>query len=372
MSIKSCSIALSALAVLGLSQAQAGPLADATKDNLWGIELGGYLDVASTYNLNDPVTDANTLRVFDQDDGDVIDIHALKLYISRLPEEAGEVGFRVDMIIGEDANIIGGNDGVLSNDDLNVYQAYISYIAPIGNGLTIDLGRWATHHGYEVIESPSNDHFSRSMLFGYAIPFTHTGIRARYDFNDMIGASVGITQGWDTVEDNNDSLTVHAMLYLTPMEELFIGNSFAYGPEKTEPAPGANSDNTFLWDLVASYQLTDQVKLGANFDYAFQENDALSISDNEWYGFGGYVRYDFREDMYVAARGEFFDDQDGARTGTATEYWEITLTYGYQITEQLLGRLEYRHDDAEAPVFVDDAGLEDSQDTIAFEVIYSF
>jgi hypothetical protein len=372
MSFKSSSIALSALAVLGLSQAvQAGPFADATKDNLWGVELGGYLDLSSTYNLNDPVTDANAGRIFDTDDGDVIDFNAFNLYLDRLPEDAGDVGFRVDMIIGEDANLIGGNDGVLSNDDFNVYQAYISYIAPVGNGITIDVGRFATWHGYEVIESPANDQFSRSFLFGLAIPFTHTGFRAGYDFNDWVSASVGVTQGWDTVEDNNDSLTVHGALYLQPTEELFIGNSFAYGPEKT----GDNADNTFLWDLVATYQITDQILLGANFDYANQENSVIGGGDAEWYGAAGYIRYDFREDMYGAVRGEFFDDSDGARTGApGNEFWEITVTYGYQVTDQLLGRIEYRHDEADTPFFDDDSGVgvEDSQDTIAFEIIYSF
>lgn len=373
MSIKSCSIAVAALAVLGLSQvAQAGPFADATKDNLWGVELGGYLQVSSTYNLNDPVSNTNQARVFDGDEGDLIDFNALQLYLDRLPTDAGDVGFRVDLIVGEDAAGIGGGDGVLDAGELNVYQAYISYIAPIGSGLTIDVGRFATWHGYEVIESPANDQISRSLLFGYPIPFTHTGIRAGYEFNEWVSASVGVTQGWDTVEDNNDSLTVHGAIYLQPTEQFFISNSFAYGPE----IPGDNAQNKFLWDVVATYQLTEQLMLGANFDYTNEEDSGPGGSDGEVYGFGGYVRYDFREDMYAALRGEYFDDDDAvsALGLGSNEYWEITATLGYQVTDQLLTRIEYRHDDAENPVFDDDSGfgIEDSQDTIAFEIIYSF
>jgi len=52
--------------------------------------------------------------------------------------------------------------------------------------------------------------------------------------------------------------------------------------------------------------------------------------------------------------------------------WEITATAGYQITEDLLGRFEYRHDEANNDVFLDEGALTDSQDTIALEVIYSF
>ncbi len=372
MSIKSSAIALSAVAVLGLSQAQAGPLADATADDLWGIELGGYLEVSSTYNFESPVSDSNVGRVFDTDDGDIIDPSAFQFYIDRLPEDVGEAGFRIDTIIGEDAQGIGPGQGVLSSDEINVYQAYVSYIAPVGNGLTIDAGRFATWHGYEVIEGPANDQISRSFLFGFPIPFTHVGIRGSYDFSDMVGASVGVTQGWDVVEDNNDSFTYHAALYLQPTDAFFISNTFSYGPEIT----GDNAQDKFLWDVVATYQITDQIMIGANFDYTTEEDTGPGGEDGEVWGIGGYTRYDFREDMYVALRGEFFDDSDNVSAlGLGpNEYWEITITYGYQITEQLMGRLEYRHDDADLAVFDGDNGLgtEDSQDTIAFEITYSF
>jgi hypothetical protein len=34
--------------------------------------------------------------------------------------------------------------------------------------------------GYEVIEAWKDPNITRSILFGFAIPFTHTGIRANY------------------------------------------------------------------------------------------------------------------------------------------------------------------------------------------------
>lgn len=383
-------VALAALlAVFGAfaGTVSAGPLADATSQYLWDIELGGFLEFSSTINFNDPVDDANTLRIFDTDDSDLVDINMLQLYVDRLPEDLNDVGFRVDVAIGEDADIIGGDDsGIFSSgDSLNVYQAYVSYMAPIGNGLTIDIGRFATWHGYEVIESPLNDQFSRSFLFGLAIPFTHTGIRAGYDFNEFVGVSGGITQGWDTVEDNNDSFTFHGALYLNPTETISITNSFAAGPERDDGLGGANSDYTFLYDLVATWQFHEQMMVGANFDWANEERDGLGMQDAEWYGFGGYLRYDFMDRAYAAVRGEFFNDEDGVRTdpnglnpaiapGQGAEYWEITLTLGYEITDGLMGRLEYRHDDADEDVFVGDAAgvFESSQDTFAAELIYSF
>lgn len=375
--------------LLAAPVASAGPLADATSDMLWGIELGGYMQLGSTYNFDSPDNEMNFGRIFDTDDADLIDFHAFQFYADKLPEDVNEVGFRIDGMFGEDATGVGGGDGVLDSGDFNLYQAYVSYIAPVGNGLTLDAGRFVTWHGYELIESPLNDNISRSFLFGYAIPFTHTGFRGTYTFNEMVEASVGVTQGWDTVEDNNDSPSYHFALRLMPMETVYVQNSVAFGPEAT----GNNSDNTILYDLVATWQATPQFLVGANFDWGSAEDLAVGGSDAEWMGFAGYLRYDINDKLYAAVRGEYFDDQDGYRFSTVSGYgahaaysggafvapgdvevWETTITLGYEVVEGLMTRLEYRHDDAEDEIFFgDDMGeFEDTQDTIAFEIIYSF
>ena len=61
----------------------------------------------------------------------------------------------------------------------NVEQAYVSYYAPVGKGLTIDFGKFVTPLGNEVIEAKDNWNYSRGILFGYAIPFYHVGRAAR-------------------------------------------------------------------------------------------------------------------------------------------------------------------------------------------------
>ncbi|MBN2328577.1 MAG: porin [Candidatus Omnitrophica bacterium] len=359
-------------ALLAVSGAYAGPLADATSDTLWGIELGGYLDVSYTYDFNNPDDGSDAIggRAFATDD-DEIQLNAFQLYIDRLPEDVGEAGFRFDILAGEDASAIGDLWG--TDDDISIYQAFISYIAPMGNGLTIDLGRFATWHGYEAIESPANDQFSRSLLFTYLQPYTHTGIRLTYPINDQWEVSGGMTQGWDVVDDNNDAWTFHGAVRWMPMENVYIQNSVAYGPEQDDN----DSDYTLLYDLVATWQIDESWTVGANFDYESTE-DLYNDDDVDVYGLGGYVRYDVNEDMYIAFRGEWIDVDEGFAYDNVvvpedSEIWEITATLGYTITDGLMTRLEYRHDDADGDVFDDEDGkLTDTQDTIALEVIYAF
>jgi hypothetical protein len=363
------SVVGAALLAVG-SVAYAGPLADATADSLWGIQLGGYLDVSYTYDFNDPNDSDDSIggRAFGDDDNQ-IQLDAFQLYIDKLPTDAGEVGFRFDILAGEDAEWFDDLFGGRTND-INIYQAFISYIAPIGNGLTIDVGRFAASAGYESIESPANDHFSRSMLFTMAQPWTQTGVRATYAFNDQWEVTGGLSQGWDVVEDDNEAWTFNGAVRWMPMESVYIQEAVYYGPEM----PDDNDNYTLLNDLVATWDINESWTVGANFDYITEDNGSVVLNeDGDMWGLGGYVRYNVNEDMYLALRGEWMDDGDGWACGAAdNELWEVTATLGYTVTEGLLTRLEFRHDSADADMYADEDVADDQQDTIAVEVIYSF
>ena len=54
-------------------------------------------------------------------------------------------------------------------------QAYVSLLT---GKLQLDAGKFVTPLGAEVIESQDDWNYSRSILFGYAIPFYHAGMRA--------------------------------------------------------------------------------------------------------------------------------------------------------------------------------------------------
>ncbi len=54
-------------------------------------------------------------------------------------------GFHADIAFGETARIQGMAGGHGGNDDVTVYSAYVSYLAPIGNGVRIDAGKGGWH-----------------------------------------------------------------------------------------------------------------------------------------------------------------------------------------------------------------------------------
>lgn len=393
------SVVGTALLAMG-SLAYAGPLADATADSLWGIQIGGYLDVSYTYDFNDPNISNDAIggfgygdwgdRAFGDDDNQ-FQLDAFQLYIDKLPQDVGEVGFRFDILAGEDAawfdDFFGGN-----NNDIAFYQAFISYIAPIGNGLTIDVGRFKATAGYESIEGPANDQFSRGLLFSLIQPWTTTGVRLTYAINEQWELTGGLTQGWDVVEGDNETWTFNGAVRWMPTESIYIQEAVYYGPENWNVNNGvvgvnrlgnpiydwvdSSDDYTLMNDLTATWDINESWTVGGEFEYMSNE-DALGTQDAELWGIAGYVRYNVNEDLYLALRGEYLDDSDDFIYYNPTAWndnslWEVTASLGYTITEGLLTRLEYRHDDADQKIYANEDGSDDQQDTIAVEVIYSF
>lgn len=334
---------------------------------LKGVRLSGYLSTSVNYNFNQPDSRVNDLRIFDQD-ANTFNLDLFELVIKK-EAESGGAGFRVDLDYGDVAESIGSTGLGSSSDEFDLQQAYISLDAPLGvENLDLIIGKFVTLLGYEVIESGDNFNTSRSFLFGYAIPFTHTGILANYGIAPGLDLSLGVVNGWDNVKDNNDAKTVLARIGIEPKDWISLGITGIYGAEQDND----NGNQRGVIDLVATIQPREELTLGLNYDYGREENAVSATQDAKWWGIAGYLRYQFTERWAQALRLEFFEDQDGTRTGTAQELWEVTLTNDYKLQDNLLLRLEYRHDDSDKNSFARDSGTKDTQDTVSLEMIYRF
>ena len=67
-----------------------------------------------------------------------------------------------------------------------VQQAYASVLAPVGRGMQIDVGKFNTPIGAEPTETAYNWNYSRSLLFAWAAPYYHMGVRAALPVSDTV------------------------------------------------------------------------------------------------------------------------------------------------------------------------------------------
>ncbi len=331
------------------------------------IEVNGFVSTAYTYNFNRPTNSTNAIRIFDTDDN-AFKLDVAELVFQKEADGLGGTGFRIDLNYGFSLPAVEHSSGSAQSDDFDLQQAFVSYIAPIGNGLQIDFGKFITHMGLEVIEGYDgwNYNYSRSILFGWAIPFTHTGVRMSYGFNDVFSAMFMLANGWDNVRENNDGKTVGFQLGINPIKEVSILLNFVGGPEQN----GRDQNWRNVFDTVIIFTPTDKLEFQFNSDWGTED---IGLRNNaEWWGLAGVLRYACTDFFSLNFRAEFFSDNDGARTGTPQDLWEFTITPEVQVSSNMVFRMEYRHDDSNANYFLDHARPVSSQDTISMNAMYFF
>lgn len=348
---------------------------------LKNVKVSGFVDVSYIFNFNEPDSLANTYRVFDRD-SDAFTPHLAELVFEKTANPEGDVGFRIDLAFGEDAEVFGAAGLGSTTDEFDLQQAYITLTTPFPKllGLPSDhifemrFGKFVTLHGAEVIESKDNWNFSRSLLFGYAIPFTHTGIRAYYKAGDFLDGYLGVVNGWDNVDDNNKAKSVEGRIALYPVPWFSPWLNVMWGAEQAND----EGNQRTLIDTGITLKPMDKLTLMVNYDYAFEEDGGnvstlLDVNDNaHWSGVAAYAKYDLFDWYSIALRGEYFKDRDGFRTGTRQSLYEITFTNEFKLYKNAIMRLEYRHDESTESPFSRRADARDYQDTLALEMIYVF
>jgi hypothetical protein len=348
---------------------------------LKGIEIHGLIAADYTYSLNRPKSKVNTPILFNQNDN-TFSLNQANIQISKSADSG--LGFLADVDFGETAEIVGSAtrwsnnpNSTESNNSIELRQAYATYKFSIGNGVTLKAGKFVTPFGAEVIKSWNNFNYniSNSILFGYAIPFTHTGVLGNYSFNDYVGLDLGFVNGWDAVADNNSGKTVLAALTLKPHEKFTVFTGGSYGPEQNDRSGSKRA----LISTVATYKMLDNLTFMLEHDYGHETdvvaNSSGALTKNaDWHGVAGYAIFSLTDKLSFALRGEYFGDPDGVRTGLKQDLWEVTPTVWYTIAEGFLARFEYRHNNSSKDYFQGHTtdGFSTGQDVFASELIYGF
>lgn len=378
LGVRSCGALLAGLLAAAWSMTSRPSLAgDAVAETpawLNDVTLNGFLSTSYSYNFNRPQSSTNQYRVFDFDDA-MFKLDEFELVTQKAAAKPRDAGFRVDLTLGSSVPRVTASAGLFRDaagqaQDIDVHQALVTYIAPLGTGLRFDLGKFITAHGYEVIDGYDgwNDNATRSFLFGYAIPFTHVGVRAAYVFSPRVTGALMLVNGWDVARDNNRAKSLGAQLTLVPSSTLSILLSGMTGPERS----GNDVDRRNLLDMVAIWKASSRLTVGANADWAAEENAVGPGQNGGWSGFAGYARITMNGSFALSGRGEYFEDSDGMRTGTAQKLTEFTVTPELRLTPHLLLRADVRVDRSNHPVFEKSSGLAKTQPTTLIGAIYSF
>jgi hypothetical protein len=361
------------------------------------VTLSGFGDVYYSYDNNHPFNNQAGLRSFEAPTNG-FNFNMAELILDKAPDATSaesRIGYHVSAGYGYAGKIINGSDNTGFGDGSNFYlkEAYASYLAPVGKGLTVTVGKFVTPMGAEVIESNANWNYSRGDLFNFAIPFFHFGASAKYAFNSKWAATGYLVNGWNnTIINHNSSgfgsgtlgassgLTYGGSLAFTPNAKWSLIENYFAGP--VTDGFGINGESLNDWkqisDTVIGYTPNSKWAFQLNGDYGFGPKfyDTDGACDDarvsslprpqgfvescnpspavNWWGVAGYAKYTLSPKTNFAVRYEYYDDPwgyTGITLGDPGWSQEITGTYSYNLTSALLIRGEYRYDFASQPIF---------------------
>lgn len=342
-----------------------------TEAYLWDFNnppAGSLLSVHSLEHHNDGTPAIGQLEVARPGDGWFIPGFEVKL-------DFGKTARNIKSDWNGDGAVNRGD--IFETNDFDAQQAYLTWAVPNDGpaslkGLNVKAGKFVTLLGAEVIEPWANYNYSRSFLFSFAIPFSHTGVLVTYPITDKLLITGGPIIGWDKVTTSNNGWSGIGSLAYTPNEQATLATNVIFGPEQANKV-GAKRE---VVDLVGTFTpaAVSGLTLLLNYDWGHEDGASLTGGDALWQGFAAVANYAFTDRASAAVRAEWMEDHGGSRTGIRQTLYEGTLTGKYLITQHLYGQVEYRHDESDKRAFQTGSNtiFLPGQDVLGFAVTYVF
>ena len=186
----------------------------------------------------------------------------------------------------------------------------------------------------------------------------------------------GVNQGWDQFKDTNNEKTLELGGTFAPSKAVSISAVFYSGKENLGIYPIVSSakGTRNMFDVVGTFNATDQLTFIINYDYGSQESGTAGVGKAKWQGVAGYVNYQIADPWRVSFRAEYFNDENGYRTGIVQKWKEATLTLAYLPAKEWEIRGEVRTDHSDQAAFLKSDGRASTnrQNSAGLEVLYKF
>jgi len=367
-------------------------------DFLRGTTLNLGLDTYYAYNFNNPVGRVNLLRAYDVLSNE-FSLNQASVVIEHAPDISGgrRWGGRLDLQFGQATDTLQGNPTNEPRPDIyrNVFQAYGSYVAPLGKGLNIDFGKWGSSLGIEGNYTKDQINYSRSYWFMF-LPFYHMGVRTSFPVSDRFSVNYWIVNGTNQVEATNGFKDELFGFTAKPAKNVSWTMNYYFGQEHPDRAPAlscgpvpvqpglcftaispAPNGRTHIFDSYMSWQPIPKLTFALEGDYVIQRDWRIAApgeSSAPFHTDGGaaYLQYQLTSKIALATRAEYMSDRGGLYSGITQALKENTVTFDYKVANGFLMRYEWRRDYSNQPTFLSDVQgvLKKDQNTATLGLVW--
>ena len=315
---------------------------------LW--QYGGFIDLGYLLDFNHPANNVFRSRgtAWHVDE---LDLNMAVAYLKKKTSDQSRWGAELTVQAGKDSQVFGFS---ATAPNLAGYRglrhlglADVSYVAPVGKGLTVQGGIFASLIGYDSLYSKDNLSYTRPWGADYT-PYLMMGVNASYPFNDKLTGTLFLVSGyWHLANANSVPSSGGQLTYkLTP--SLTLKETVLAGPHQ---ASTSLEYWRFLSDSIVERK-TDRATVALEYIYS-GENVAVPGSPRALMMAGQLpIHWAFNKRLSATLRPEVFWDRNGRWTLARQTVKAITTTLEYRIPYRQASailRLEHRYDDSRGP-----------------------
>jgi Putative beta-barrel porin-2, OmpL-like. bbp2 len=313
--------------------------------SLW--KYSGFLDLGYLLDFNHPANHlfrdrGTTFKV------DELDLNMAGAGVKKEASPDSRWGTELEVHGGKDSENFGFSASAPNVSGADVLRhfglANVSYLAPAGNGLTVQAGLFSSLIGYDSLYAKDNLDYTRPWGADYT-PYLMFGVNASYPFTKKIAATGFVINDYFHLAHPNNVPSLGGQLSYSATQHLNFKETLLYGPHQADTSL---EFWRFFSDTIAEWKNS---RLTTAFEYQIG-TEKMNIPGTPralWMSAQLPIHRVIAGAWSATVRPEFAWDREGRWTGSKQTIKALTTTLEYRLPywkTNTIARLEYRVDDS--------------------------
>ena len=311
---------------------------------------GGFVDVGYLLDFNHPEN-----RVFRSRGTtwhvDRPQINMAAFYLKKKATEDSRWGVELTFQGGKDAEVFGFS---ATAPNLGGYKflrqlgpTNVSYLAPVGKGLTIQGGIFNSFIGYDSLYAKDNFNYTRPWGADFT-PYFMLGVNASYPFTKKLTGAFFVVNGYWHLAHANNVPSWGGQAAVAATSRLTVKQTVLVGPHQSNTA---FKFWRFLSDTIVEHK-TEKRTIAFDTNFSTEAVDTSGAPRAWWFAAQLPMRWALTPRWAVAIRPEAAWDNTGRWTLARQTVGAFTGTVEYKLpykSSSTIFRLEYRYDRSNGP-----------------------